>query len=484
MAARHLTSAEKKQLERDFLASLYATGRGTSGMAKQLNLFLEPTYYHDAGKDGFFTVLEKTHQGRMIHRTHALQDLLIILNGIDRTRDSWISQNEFRIPRRKIVHVLRLNALFVDIDYYNVTEYRSEPPEKMCSMVLHHCEKNDIPLPSVVLYSGHGLQIKWILEKPLPPAALPRWNAMENCLVAAFEPYGSDKHVRDCTRVLRLERTCNTKTDEYVRVLYPSNLFDMQKYDFEYLQDTVFKYPRDEVREYKARTELQIRERVEHTRHIKRPEVIRNITGLLPWNAAQLNWDRLHDLRRLALSRQWHSGGIPDGHRNTFIFLAACFLSWVTTPQNMYHEVVELAKEFVPSWPHHKALNKASAPYKLAVKAARGERIEYQGRMVDPRYRYYNDRLIEWLEIEPDEMRQLQTIITPDIKRERARERAKKWYREKHPDAVNRETYQRTVRERKELAMQLHRQGYSLKDISKELDISTDAVKTYLYRRV
>ena len=41
-----------------------------------------------------------------------------------------------------------------------------------------------IPPASLVVHSGRGLYLKWLLKSPLPQAALPRWNAVQRELVS------------------------------------------------------------------------------------------------------------------------------------------------------------------------------------------------------------------------------------------------------------------------------------------------------------
>jgi len=478
-----------KQFQLDIIGSLIESGHGTPSLEKyyceQLSLpIVEPSMYYDADKQaGFFSILHEPHLGTKKQHSYRLHELPVVLKCIDRTRDTWISQNEFKKPNRRLVNLMRINTCFVDIDCYKVSAFRNEPPEKMCSHILFHCEENDIPYPSVILSSGGGLQCKWILEKPVPAQALPRWDAIQRYLSKYFEPYGADKQARDASRVLRLERTVNRKYDPpvVVRVLYPDDLFNMEKYDFGYFAEWILPYTREQIQEFRERA----RQKREQGQSRTGKSIVERITtGLKVFSARQLNWDRLHDVRTLAQLRRLKHGGIPDGQRDPLIFLSACFLSWSTEPPNIYQEIVELAREYIPSWSYNIARNKASAAYKRSIQAERGKRIKFNGKMVDPRYRWKNNTIIEWLEIENDEMQHMQTIISKDEKRCRDRERKrKKRYAEK-PEMVTRDTYLMNARDRRKQVRKLRRNGYSLQSISELVGVSVDTVKTYLYRRV
>ena len=64
-----------------------------------------------------------------------------------------------------------------------------------------------------------------------------------------------------------------------------------------------------------------------------------------------------------------------------------------------------------------------SAVIRRALMAARGETVEWQGQQWDPRYRFTNETIIELLQITPEEQRQLSTIWSDDVRREKNRKR-------------------------------------------------------------
>ena len=66
---------------------------------------------------------------------------------------------------------------------------------------------------------------------------------------------------------------------------------------------------------------------------------------------------------------------------------------------------------------------KLSSVVRRTFAAFAGEKVEYQGRQVDPRYRFSNQRIIEELEIDADEERHMKTIISDDERRQRDRVR-------------------------------------------------------------
>ena len=48
------------------------------------------------------------------------------------------------------------------------------------------------PPASLVIHSGRGVYLKWLLKSPLPQAALPRWNVVQREIVSRLADFGSD----------------------------------------------------------------------------------------------------------------------------------------------------------------------------------------------------------------------------------------------------------------------------------------------------
>src|SRR3712207_9485073 len=105
------------------------------------------------------------------------------------------------------------------------------------------------------------------------------------------------------------------------------------------------------------------------------------------------------------------------------------------------------------------------AVFRTAHQAARGERVEYAGVAVDPRYRFRNQTIIDLLEITPDEEQELQTIISDTERRRRERERQKSLRRE--AGAMSRKEYLARAAKRRADARRLATEGFSLRQIAK-----------------
>ena len=105
---------------------------------------------------------------------------------------------------------------------------------------------------------------------------------------------------------------------------------------------------------------------------------------------------RLTDYQALRALR-WFGEPIPD-FRDRWLFLAGVAMSWVAVPQVLRRELYALAHE-IGGWTEGKAHSKLSSVMSRAHAAARGgERVEFAGAKMDPRYRFRNQTIIELLD--------------------------------------------------------------------------------------
>lgn len=455
----------------------------------QLSLRLEePSLYHDtSAPDGtaFFALLtRKDRDSRSHQRCYPVSAMPLVLDQLDATADTWISQAEFFAFTRRLVHFKQVGLVWADLDTYKEKALQDLRPDQLLARLLATCPKVGLPEPSVVVFSGRGLQVKWILDGPLPRRALPRWNLVQAELCSRLAELGADPKARDGARVLRLVNTTNTSSGEVVRVIHAP----LHKYSFDKLADAVLPFTRAQLDEMRARRavseqgELQLI-KGEAQANGKRRRVGQltdaSLNGnLRPFVGSQLAWDRLDDLRKLAALRGY-AHGAPDGLRDSFVFLGSAFLaqSLIYVPR-FQDEVRQLARDFAPGWSAARVGSATSAVLDRLKQSLAGETVEYDGRRIDPRYRFKNDTLIDWLHITPTEQQQLATIVSKDEARRRDAER--KRAARKAAGAVERAAYEGQAEQRRAAARLLHAQGKSQRAIAAELGVSVGAVNGYL----
>lgn len=402
--------------------------------AYQLPLFSgadEAQMFHDIGNHGFFSILVDVH-GVKRQSSHRLIEMPTVLNHIDKNRDTWISQAEFIRPNRRVVNLARIGLLFADLDTYSMDWAVGRSPEQLADSVLYHCHQEGIPTPSTLIFSGRGIQAKWFLERALPRAALPRWNACQRHLIDRLKPIGADVCAKDASRVLRLVETVNSKSNEICRVVHVENDAYGQpvRYNFEYLAEMLLPV---------ARWDIEKDQKQRSDRH-KRKQLILlpggRPAGLVGFSGRQLAWHRLEDLRTLASLR----GGVGEGERMKHLFWRLNFLllSGATNSSQMYYEAAALARELQAGWNYSK--QELMTLYSKARQYEAGEKISFGGKEFAPLYTPRNDTLINLFEITDVEQSQLRTIISKDMAA--SRHRARETSRRRSAGAIERGLYE------------------------------------------
>lgn len=314
-------------------------------------------------------------------------------------QDRFISVNEFHGWR--LVKLLRsLRACYVDID--GCTDL---------SLALETLREAELPPPSAVVNSGRGLHLYW-LHQPLPAQALGVWQRVQNTLLAALQDIGGDPAARDCTRVLRLVGSVNSKSASLVQGL----VLDPQPWDFRLLCDEVLGY-----REPEKRAEVR-------SLAVARARQQRPISDLGRAGGIYHRWQLVYnDLAQIA---SWHFlGGIPEKNRNNWLFLNAVALSWFAEPATLADELGQLAKAWTPTQTAEDIRDALKQPLERAQKAADarkslGDDCKYLPDDKEPRYRYSRARLYELMQplIPADEAHKLRAIIPESIWAARQRE--------------------------------------------------------------
>jgi len=380
-------------------------------------LFEPGEYLQATGRPGYFSVLAKPN-GQAKQNSYKLEVLPQVVRAADPTIDTYITQAVFNGPNRCKVNLRDVGLLFVDLDTYRSAGLADKSPEEQASLLLLFCAQEGLPSPSIVMYSGRGLQAKWLLSEALEPVSLYEWNQAQLALVKLLEPFAADMASRDISRVLRLDRTVNTKSGKICRVVYVTGGCEAcpARYDFQELRETFV-------------GEVQVTvSKEEPKKPGKRPVLA------LPreQNFQRLNWYRLYDLRDLWKIR----GGVSEGYRELTLFWELNFLLRADPGKSVWNEAASLAAQIAPGTAFYRNSD-LSTLYRKAQEARHGQGVEFAGRTYPPMYTPRNQTLIELFEITPDEEQQMRTIISQAEKdRRRAEKRRAEGARqyEKHSD--------------------------------------------------
>lgn len=153
-------------------------------------------------------------------------------------------------------------------------------------------------------------------------------------------------------------------------------------------------------------------------------------------------------------------------------------MSWLAPPAVLHREAWALAKQ-AGGWEEREASARLHAIFSRAHQAAEGKRVTWQGHTIDPRYRFTNATLIEWLDITPTEQRQMRVLI--DANEARRRERLKRQEVRRAAGMQARATYLAQADARRVEARLRRARGESYRHIAEALNVSLGAVQ-YLLR--
>ena len=324
--------------------------------------------------------------------------------------DLYVSQAAFR-RWRGIADLTAIGACYVDLDFHTRERWRGRQPRDVAFAVTHVLEEAGVPLPSYILGTGRGLCCVWLCEL-LPPTVLPRWNLVQRTLADHLTQFGADKRAIDAARVFRVVGSENAKADWDKRIVtslwHQGSPESPYRYDFGSLADEVLPFTQSEL--ISLRSERKKRA-LDQDHQTVRPALILGAASY---------WSTVHDdIQKLRLHRNPESGALAAGHRDTWIFVAAVALSWLAPATKMSREIGIVAAQ-AAGWTDKETHARMSAVIKRAKNAEDGKLTLHDGREVDPKYRMRASTIVDWLAIEPSEMRAagLRVLVDDDIRRE------------------------------------------------------------------
>ncbi|MCD2175364.1 hypothetical protein [Rhizobium sp. C4] len=332
--------------------------------------------------------------------------------------DVYVSQQTFN-RWRNVADLSALGACYVDLDYHTRARWQYRDPEAVAAAVIDTLEnggERPLPLPSYILATGRGLVCVWLTEL-LPFRVLPRWSAVQRHLAEALKGFGADKRALDAARVFRLVGSTNSRAEWHSRtvrlVWWKGSPVAPDRHEFGNLADDVLPFTQAELRSLQAARATR-----DAADNGTRRRTSQQLSGATYWSTV------FQDLQRLRHHRDPERGALPAGQRDAWLFVAANALAWTDCVAVTEAEIRTLAAQ-AAGWSDPETKARMSAVLKRASMAVEGKTIEFRGREVDPRYRMKAQTIVEWLQIEPDEMRGagLRVLIDEDRRRERGAER-------------------------------------------------------------
>ena len=344
----------------------------------------------------------------------------------------YISINTFYSTFRRLEYLKEIKAQFIDLDIYKTGFTKAQ--------IIMHLETDyfnkSIPRPNLIIDSGRGLYLIWLLNS-VPSKALPLWKAVEEYLYSVLKPFGADRQALDPTRVLRVPGSINSKSNTTVNVIEQYDyIYDLREIQNEYLP---------ELEERKAKK----KGRPSKTVFIHRER--------------SLYFARIQDIIKLCELREYDL----KGHRELILFLYRYYLCYfLEDTKKALEDVLELNREF------REPLRETEV-----IRATRSAEKVYLSK--DKDYKYKNETLIELLEITELEETHMSTIISDKEYKRRENIRVKKAYQEKLK-SEGKVSEKEKLSQRRAKIKDLLAEGLKQKDICLQLNISKD---TYIRDR-
>ena len=346
--------------------------------------------------------------------------------------DVYISMSTFYKPMRRIETIKELTCNFIDLDTYNTKFTKTQ--------ILMNLEENYfnkiIPRPSLIIDSGRGLSLAWLIER-VPYMALPLWKAIQEYLYSQLKEFGADRKALDATRILRVPGSINSKSGTRVKIL--------EKYDYVYTLREIQREFLPDLNEDRAKKKGRPKKLV----YIHRER--------------SLYQGRILDLVKLCELRNYDM----KGQRETILFLYRYYLCYFYEDENKaLEDVLELNKEFIQPL-SEKEVIRATGSAEKVFKAK------------DKQYKYKNETLIELLEISEYEQTHMKIIIGKEEYKRRDREYQKNKYLEKLKlDGKITKKEELSILRKKIIT--LKKEGLLNKEISKELNIPIKTLERHI----
>ncbi|WLF71114.1 DNA-binding response regulator (plasmid) [Clostridium septicum] len=400
------------------------------GQALRQEIYSEPINYLDALHSNSKGWITKAEMNCGYKQWHYRYNELLEQN-FDQ-ENVYVSLNTFYSTFRRLEYLKELKAQFIDLDIYK-TGFTKE--QIIMHLEAEHFNKT-IPRPNLIIDSGRGLYLIWLLNS-VPSKALPLWKAIEEYLYSVLKQFGADRQALDPTRVLRVPGSINSKSNTKVEII--------EQYDYVY-----------DLREIQKEFLPELEQRKDKKKGRPRKTVFIH-------RERSLYYARIQDITKLCELREYDL----DGHRELVLFLYRYYLcSFLEDTEKALQDVLELNREFVSP------LRETEV-----VRATRSAERVYLSK--DKEYKYKNKTLIELLDITELEETYMTTIISDREYSRRKNIRNKKSYQEKlkTEGKISKKEELEQIRAK---IKSLRAKGFKNKDICIELDLAESTLKRHI----
>lgn len=422
---------------------------------------------HD-GNDGWIALCQKPTGGEFQQRHYKYEELIQAFDvlELDDNTDCYFSVNSFYIPERLLENVRQIRALYADLDCHHLSASRARHviDDTLICFKIPKVSKQ-IPSPSLVVKTGRGLQLYWLLED-LPKHAVPLWQIVQEQITERLRlvvgEMGLDikvDNVSDIARILRLSGTNNTKAKKIARLIDSNG----HVYRLDEMTDKYFPVLSELCEQKKKKTA--------HSADYGRTLHI--------YNLYSLHYARLNDLVKLLELRQGEIGGDECRRRMVFLY-RYWYCCYMQDAVRALEAALEFNRRFTKPLPKKTVIRETESAEKAYYEWLSGETVSINGQAFRKGYNYKNTTLIRWLGITPEEEREMKTIISKDEKYRRNNERRNKSRYGKDENGLTAKQRQRIERDKR--IQDMHAQNIPNREIAGSENVTIRTVQRIIER--
>lgn len=342
--------------------------------------------------------------------------------------DLFFTQNTFKALSKAQDQLLTLNALYIDLDYYNTGYTREQVLGNIDILV----QDKEIPRPTFIVDSGNGFYLIWKI-KPVPAHVLMLWRKLEQSFYQKLKYLGADAKCLEPSRVFRVDGSINSKNQKAVHIIdYQPITYTINDLQMEYL----LPFP--------------------HKERITRPKyTFTKKENVLYLNeSSTLYHKRIKDIQTLVEIRD---GKMKDC-REMACFLTRYWTYCITQDHDRALAAAEKLNEQFREPLSKREIEKYTKPPQRALNVRA--------------YRYSKARLIELLKITPREETRLESIIGA-----KENDKRKKKKQRRNDSGLN--AREQKKQDTKKEILIYYKKGYTQKQIAEALGLSVRTIKRY-----
>lgn len=389
------------------------------------------------------------------------------------TLNNYISMAVFKDKDRKARNVKEMVWLFLDID----CPLKSLTLEESRALAVAILEREDLPEPTLIEFSGHGLQLFYKLKNATD---IPLWSIYQESIIEKFKRVLDEiqehtltelsnlielsgmhvDNIKDSARVMRVPDTANVKYENNIvntKEVYKSNrvytLEDLHMYKvFEEMPTCT---PYNVLNEPESKV----------IKEIKRKAIECQTKGVnyeLRYYLETVIAKRIEDLETLIKIR--NRNGITDGYRNELVFIYTVTLRNLGySKQDAKEELKALNKLFKKRLSLNELKNCLNSCYDEKVRELK-DKTKILERVY---YRFKTKSIVEKLGITEEEQKELTILISVKEKNRRNWEKnGKKYNTKRRKEYAQATVLKRESKEKRNKEIRaLKQQGYTNKQL-------------------